>query len=86
MENDERIQTMGPRFFECLWCNDMLYCKPDGTLRYCKGGCLGIDHTDLYTRFLGNGVMVKVYDEDKNFIGKHIPNVKPAALKKVKDI
>ena len=62
---------MGPQYFECLRCGDLVYCKPDGVLRYCKNKCVGIDHTDLYTRFLGNSVKLKIYDENKNLIEEH---------------
>jgi len=67
--DDDKIEIMGPRFFECLKCHDFVYCKPGGTLRKCKQGCIKIDHTDVYTRFLGDPYLgVKVYDEDKKFI------------------
>ena len=75
--NMNSIKVMGPRFFECLRCNDMVYCKPDGILRWCRMACVGIDHTELYTRFLGNGVKLNVYDENKKLIGKHSENIDP---------
>ena len=79
MENRNPL-PMGPHFFKCLRCNDFVYCKPGGHMKWCKDECVGIDHTDLYTRFLGNGVMVNTYDEDKKLIEKYIPRIEKYLL------
>ena len=69
----QKTRLMGPRIFQCLKCNDKILCKPDGQLKFCKEKCVGIDHTSFYTRFLGNGVALKIYDED-NFLIEKYPN------------
>ena len=59
MSNTDLIHNQGEieeksEFRTCRWCLDKVFLIPDGKLRWCKCGILGVDHTSEYTRVLGS--------------------------------
>jgi len=58
----------------CPICDDKVILIPDGVLRYCKCGSMGVDHTKEYTRYLGS--KCKEDPEFTDWFKKHESTIK----------